>query len=295
MTPVESAADDRVSLGEAPLSIERAFAAVARSDAGAVDVFVGIVRDHSEGRVVSSLEYSAYEPMARKELARIVLEVEAKVPGARCAVHHRLGSLHVGELAVVCAASTPHRAESFDACRALIDEVKHRVPIWKRERGPDGESWVGWVDARCGLVGHAHAHGAPVLPLLGAVYRFEEIGDELDLVPLAGRRALDAVGLKVGLAAWRAMPVGARAAIVAAGATEGVDPGRVRARLDGVETAPVEAVAEPDASAVPDALTRFSLDDARWSRLRALDRWALASLARRGKDSAVLALLAELP
>ena len=70
-----------------------------------------------------------------------------------------------GRRAIVCAASTPHRAESFAACRLLIEEVKHRVPIWKRERGPDGEAWVGWVDARCGLVGHGdgeavgHRHG----------------------------------------------------------------------------------------------------------------------------------------
>ena len=130
-----------------------------------MDLFVGVVRDHAEGRAVSSLEYSAYESMAQKEIAKIVVEVEEKIPGARCAVHHRLGLLAVGELAIVCAASTPHRAESFAACRLLIEEVKHRVPIWKRERGPDGEAWVGWVDARCGLVGHGdgeavgHRHG----------------------------------------------------------------------------------------------------------------------------------------
>lgn len=152
---------ERARLGHEPLSVEAAMALVSHPGAGAIDVFVGVVRDHADGRAVSSLEYSAYESMAQKELARIVGEVEARIPGARCAVHHRLGLLMVGELAVVCAASTPHRAESFAACRALIEEVKHRVPVWKRERGPDGEVWVGWVDARCGLVGHgaqAHAH-----------------------------------------------------------------------------------------------------------------------------------------
>ena len=155
-------ATDRAKLLHTPLSIEAVTSLVAHAGAGALDLFVGVVRDHAEGRAVSSLEYSAYESMAHKEIARIIAEVEARVPGARCAVHHRLGVLAVGELAIVCAASTPHRAESFVACRALIEEVKHSVPIWKLERGPDGEAWVGWVDARCGLVGHgqadAHAH-----------------------------------------------------------------------------------------------------------------------------------------
>lgn len=155
--PAGDVPPERARIDRAPLSVEAVTALVARPGAGAIDVFVGVVRDHAEGRAVSSLEYSAYESMAQKELARIVAEVEAKIEGARCAVHHRVGLLAVGELAVVCAASTPHRAESFAACRMLIEEVKHRVPVWKRERGPDGEVWVGWVDARCGLVGHAHA------------------------------------------------------------------------------------------------------------------------------------------
>lgn len=151
----------RARLTHEPISIEVVSALVSRASAGAIDVFVGVVRDHAEGRSVSSLEYSAYESMAQKEIARIVTEVEARVPGARCAVHHRLGLLKVGELAVVCAASTPHRGEAFVACRALIEAIKHDVPIWKRERGPDGEAWVGWVDARCARVGHGegHAHG----------------------------------------------------------------------------------------------------------------------------------------
>jgi molybdopterin synthase catalytic subunit len=152
--------NERVRLGTEPLSVEAAMALVAHAGAGAVDVFVGVVRDHAEGRVVTSLEYSAYEPMARKEITRIVAEVEAKIPGARCAVHHRIGLLQVGELAVICAASTPHRGEAFTACRALIEAVKHDVPIWKRETGPDGAAWVGWVDARCARAGHEHASHA---------------------------------------------------------------------------------------------------------------------------------------
>lgn len=88
-------------------------------------------------------------------MGRIAAEVEAELPGTRVAVHHRIGVLEVGDAAVVCAASAPHRGEAFKACRLLIDRIKHRVPIWKREHGPEGAYWVGWEDARCGD-GHAH-------------------------------------------------------------------------------------------------------------------------------------------
>jgi molybdopterin synthase catalytic subunit len=81
---------------------------------------------------------------------------------------HRTGTLSVGDVAVVCAASAPHRGEAYRACRALIDRVKARVPIWKREHGPDGAYWVGWQDARCGgdsddEAGHGHAGTTGVL------------------------------------------------------------------------------------------------------------------------------------
>ena len=137
------------------LSVDEVLERVRRADAGGIDVFVGVVRDHNEGKPVTLLEYEAYLPMARAEMERIAREVEARVPGATVAAAHRLGAMKVGDLAVVCAASAPHRAEAFEACRALIEEIKHRVPIWKREHGPDGAHWVGWVDARCG---HGHAH-----------------------------------------------------------------------------------------------------------------------------------------
>jgi molybdopterin synthase catalytic subunit len=105
--------------------------------------------------------------MAESEMARIAEEIEREIEGARVAVVHRVGSLAVGDAAVVCAASAPHRAEAFEACRALIDRIKARVPIWKREHGPDGSAWVGWVDARCGEghdhEAHAHPHEHPPL------------------------------------------------------------------------------------------------------------------------------------
>lgn len=137
-------------LREDALSIDEVVARVARPGAGGVDVFVGCVRDENDGRAVVLLEYDAYRPMALAEMQRIGEEIEATTAGVRVAAAHRVGPLRVGDLAVVCAASAPHRAEAFAACRALIDEIKHRVPIWKREHGPDGAYWVGWQDARCG-------------------------------------------------------------------------------------------------------------------------------------------------
>jgi molybdopterin synthase catalytic subunit len=146
-----------VALREEPVALDLAVGFVSHEGAGAVSVFMGVVRDSNEGRAVATLEYSAYEAMAVKEMGRIARELAAELPGTRIAALHRLGLLRVGDVAIVCAASAPHRHEAFVACRALIDRVKARVPIWKRETGPDGAAWVGWVDARCGEEeGHAH-------------------------------------------------------------------------------------------------------------------------------------------
>ena len=131
------------------LSIDAVVARVAHGGAGGIDVFVGAVRDANDGRPVVLLEYEAYASMALAEMRRIGEAIERATPGVRVAAAHRVGALRVGDLAVVCAASAPHRAEAFAACRALIDAIKHDVPIWKREHGPDGAYWVGWQDARC--------------------------------------------------------------------------------------------------------------------------------------------------
>lgn len=139
----------RVALRSIALSADEAVASVARPEAGGLCVFHGIVRESSGGRRVVSLEYEAYAAMAEAEMARIVVELEYENQGVRLAVHHRIGTLAVGETAVVCAASAIHRDEAFRACRSLIDRIKARVPIWKREIGPDGALWVGWQDARC--------------------------------------------------------------------------------------------------------------------------------------------------
>jgi molybdopterin synthase catalytic subunit len=149
------APDPLVALRVEPLSVDEAVAHVRHEGAGAVCVFLGTVRDHSEGRSVVRLEYEAYASMALAEMKRITGEITRELAGVRLAVVHRTGSLLVGDVAVVCAASAPHRGEAYAACRALIDRVKARVPIWKREHGPEGAYWVGWHDARCG---DAHDH-----------------------------------------------------------------------------------------------------------------------------------------
>ncbi|MGH7270490.1 MAG: molybdenum cofactor biosynthesis protein MoaE [Polyangiaceae bacterium] len=138
-----------VRVGEGVVSVDDAIASVKHPGAGAVCVFLGIVRNASAGRPVVKLEYEAYASMAEAEIARVAREVSAEAPGVRLAAVHRTGALLVGDIAVVCVASAPHRAEAFGACRALIDRIKERAPIWKREHGPGGAYWVGWHDARC--------------------------------------------------------------------------------------------------------------------------------------------------
>jgi len=125
-----------------PLDAQRAIAAVSQPDRGAVALFVGVVRDHDGGRVVAALEYTAYEPMAERELAEILDAARARFDVA-VEAEHRLGRLLVGDAAVVVAAAHSHRAPAFDACRWVIDELKGRVPIWKRQEFLDGEpEWV---------------------------------------------------------------------------------------------------------------------------------------------------------
>lgn len=145
---------------ETPLDLSELIAEVTHAGAGAVTTFIGLVRDHNEGRAVTLLEYEAYGSMAEAELGRILAEITSEIEGVRVAATHRVGALHVGDAAVMCAASAPHRGEAFRACRELIDRIKARLPIWKREHGPDGPYWVGWEDARCSPEGHGdHGHG----------------------------------------------------------------------------------------------------------------------------------------
>jgi len=126
-----------------PLSLDRCIAAVSGRGMGGIVTFTGLVREHSRGTTVDHLEYEAYIPMAEKVLRELCNEIEREVAGCQLAVEHRLGRLDIGDLAVVIAAAAPHRAEAFTACRAMIDRLKDRVPIWKKEVGTGGEEWVG--------------------------------------------------------------------------------------------------------------------------------------------------------
>lgn len=126
-----------------PLSIEKCVGAARRSGAGGMVVFVGSVRDMSEGKQVDFLEYEAYEPMAVQKLDEVANEAMARWPVLAIAIQHRVGRLEIGEDAVVVAVSCPHRTEAFDACHYVIDRLKEVVPIWKKEHGEGGQVWVG--------------------------------------------------------------------------------------------------------------------------------------------------------
>ncbi|HEY4240154.1 MAG TPA: molybdopterin converting factor subunit 1 [Kofleriaceae bacterium] len=132
-----------VALLDEPLSLDRCIARVSAPGMGAVITFTGIVRRDNRGTLVARLEYSAYAGMAVREMTRLCDEIESEIPGCALAVEHRIGSLLVGDLAVVIAAAAPHRAEAFTACRAMIDRLKDRVPIWKKEFSDQGDVWIG--------------------------------------------------------------------------------------------------------------------------------------------------------
>lgn len=126
-----------------PLSLDAVVAAVSGPEQGAVVTFTGAVRRNGQLKAVSRLEYEAFVPMAEAALGSIIDELERESPGVRVAIHHRIGTLVVGEAAVVIAVSAPHRAEAFGACRIAIERLKQRVPIWKKEIGEDGAVWIG--------------------------------------------------------------------------------------------------------------------------------------------------------
>lgn len=130
-------------LRETPLSVDEVRAAVADPAAGGLAIFAGAVRDHDHGRAVLRLRYSAH-PTAAAELYRVAEKVAASYQVRALAAVHRLGELNVGDLAVITAVACDHRAEAFDACRMLIDELKVTVPIWKQQLFADGSAqWVG--------------------------------------------------------------------------------------------------------------------------------------------------------
>ena len=132
-----------IAVRESELSVDEVRAAVAGPAAGGIALFAGAVRDSDHDQGVTGLSYSAH-PSAQDELRRVAEVIAEKFPVIGIAVVHRVGDLAIGDLAVVAAVACPHRAEAFDACRALIDELKASVPIWKHQRFADGTSeWVG--------------------------------------------------------------------------------------------------------------------------------------------------------
>lgn len=126
-----------------PLSLSEVVEAVSGKGQGGVVTFSGAVRDQTKGRRVVRLEYEAYGEMAVKKLEELGARAAQQWPLTRLAIVHRVGVLHPGELAVVIAASAPHRAQAFAACAFAIEQLKVDVPIWKREVYEDGDVWVG--------------------------------------------------------------------------------------------------------------------------------------------------------
>ena len=143
LPPVAGGSGPLCEVRSQPLSVDEALAAVRHSGAGGVVVFLGVVRDHADGKSVARLDYEAHPTMAAQEMARVLQSVLQERPEVRLSALHREGQLAIGDLAVVVAASAPHRAEAFAACREAIDRIKERVPIWKKEWAPDGSAnWV---------------------------------------------------------------------------------------------------------------------------------------------------------
>lgn len=132
----------QVKIDTEPLNPQSCFEVVQDSSAGGIAVFVGTVRNQTKGKAVISLEFEAYRVMAISEMEKIAQLAQQKWNALHIAIHHRVGRLQVGEIAVIIAVSTPHRQAAFDACAYCIDTLKQTVPIWKKEIFEDGETWV---------------------------------------------------------------------------------------------------------------------------------------------------------
>ena len=125
-----------------PLDRNALIDAVSSPDCGGIVVFEGVVRNHARGKHVRYLEYEMYEEMAREQIQAIIHEAQPQWGVERIAVAHRTGRLEIGETSVIIVVASPHRAEAFDTCRYLIDTLKARVTIWKKEVATTGEEWV---------------------------------------------------------------------------------------------------------------------------------------------------------
>lgn len=140
--PVSGGSLSRIAVRDRPLSLDAVIEVVTGPDRGGLVTFTGLVRRHGKVPNVVRLEYEAYREMAERVLGEIANEIERESAGVRLAIHHRVGTLEVGEAAVMVAAAAPHRGPAFDACRAAIDRLKSRAPIWKKEIGEAGAEWI---------------------------------------------------------------------------------------------------------------------------------------------------------
>ncbi|WP_394218591.1 molybdenum cofactor biosynthesis protein MoaE [Halobacillus trueperi] len=126
-----------------PLEIEEVTKRVIRREAGAVNTFIGTVREFTKGKRTLFLQYETYKEMAEKKLEQIAMEIDQQWPSAEVAISHRIGRLEITDIAVIIAVSTPHRNDSYEASRYAIERIKEIVPIWKKEHWEDGEEWIG--------------------------------------------------------------------------------------------------------------------------------------------------------
>jgi molybdopterin synthase catalytic subunit len=130
-------------LSDEPVSLDRVVDEVRDEQAGAIATFTGTTRISSRGRTVTHLDYEAYEGMAERVMAEIAEGLHARYALSAVAIHHRVGRVGIGETSVVIAVSAPHRQDALAACKDAIDELKERVPLWKKEVYSDGEEWIG--------------------------------------------------------------------------------------------------------------------------------------------------------
>ncbi len=131
-----------IAVTQEPIDVDAVLRAVEGPSEGAVALFLGRVRDHARGREVERLDYEAYGGMAEAEMTALAETARREHGAAKVALVHRVGRLEIGDVAVAVAVSSAHRPEAFAACRWLIDTLKERVPIWKKERYEDGEEWI---------------------------------------------------------------------------------------------------------------------------------------------------------
>jgi len=145
----------KFAVSDRAIDVEAAKNAVTDSHCGAFVTFEGWIRDHNEGQAVERLEYEVYRPVAEKEGAKIIDEALARFAVSHALCIHREGLLELGEIAVIVCVSAAHRDAAFDACRYIIDQVKIRLPIWKKEHYVTGVSE--WVNCeQCAAAGHSH-------------------------------------------------------------------------------------------------------------------------------------------